>query len=251
MDRTWTIPRTNDNPLTINLDPSSRIFIVGANGAGKSALIQHAVRELGSEKVQRISAYRQTWMESGTINMTAQTRREFGQNLDGEEQNDRYRYSDWAPLERISSVLFDLAATENDLARRITNAVYDDDQDEVNRIRDKERRVFDRLNESFTLAGLKVTIENSEGEELLARHSQGNLPYNIAQMSDGERNAAIIAANVLTVEEGTILLIDEPERHLHRSIIEPFLSALFSQRPDCPFVVSTHEVNLLLANPDS
>ena len=251
MDRTWTIPRTNDNPLTINLDPSSRIFIVGANGAGKSALIQHAVRELGSEKVRRISAHRQTWMESGTINMTAQTRREFGQNLDGEEQNDRYRYSDWAPLERISSVLFDLAATENDLARRITNAVYDDDQDEVNRIRDKERRVFDRLNESLTLAGLKVTIENSEGEELLARHSQGNLPYNIAQMSDGERNAVLIAANVLTVEEGTILLIDEPERHLHRSIIEPFLSALFSQRPDCPFVISTHEVNLLLANPDS
>ena len=230
MDLTWTIPRTNDDPLTINFDTSRRIFIVGANGAGKSALMQHAVRELGGDKVRRISAHRQTWMESGTIDMTAQTRRQFGQNLNSEEQNDRYRYSDWAPWERISSVIFDLAAKENDLARRITNAVYDDDQDEVSRIRNKESRVFDRLNESFALAGLKVTIENSEGEELLARHSQGNLPYNIAQMSDGERNAAIIAANVLTVEEGTILLIDEPERHLHRSIIEPFLSALFSQR---------------------
>ena len=251
MDLTWTIPRTKEDPLTINLDPSSRVFIIGANGAGKSALMQHAVRELGSEKVRRISAHRQTWMESGTIDMTAQTRRQFRQNLNGEERNDRYRYSEWAPLERISSVLFDLTAKENDLARRITNAVYDDDQDEVNKIRKGERRVFDRINELFALAGFKVTIENSEGEELLARHSQGNLPYDIAQMSDGERNAAIIAANVLTVEEGTILLIDEPERHLHRSIIEPFLSALFSQRPDCPFVISTHEVNLVLGNPDS
>ena len=252
MNLAWTIPLiNNDDPLIINLDPTSRIFIVGANGSGKSALIQQAVKEFGADKVRRISAHRQTWMESGAIDMTAQTRRQFDQNLHGEEQDDRYRYSEWAPAERISSVLFDLTAKENDLARRIANAVYDNDQDAVNRIRDKERRVFDQLNELLTLGGLKITIENSAGEELLARHSQSTLPYSIAYMSDGERNAMIIAANVLTVEAGTILLIDEPERHLHRSIIEPFLSALFSQRPDCPFVVSTHEVDLPLSNPDS
>ena len=70
-------------------------------------------------------------------------------------------------------------------------------------------------------------------------------------MSDGERNAAIIAATVLTVEPGTVLLIDEPERHLHRSIIEPFLSALFERRKDCAFVVSTHEIALPVANPEA
>ena len=57
-----------------------------------------------------------------------------------------------------------------------------------------------------------------------------------------------MAANVLTVEPGTILLIDEPERHLHRSIIEPFLSALFAKRRDCGFVISTHEIALPVAN---
>ena len=35
----------------------------------------------------------------------------------------------------------------------------------------------------------------------------------------------ILAANVLTVDAGTVLLIDEPERHLHRSIIEPYPGA--------------------------
>ena len=58
-----------------------------------------------------------------------------------------------------------------------------------------------------------------------------------------------MAANVLTVEPGTILLIDEPERHLHRSIVEPFLSALFAKRQDCGFVISTHEIALPIANP--
>ena len=48
-----------------------------------------------------------------------------------------------------------------------------------------------------------------------------------------------------------MVLIDEPERHLHRSIISPLLKALFAMRSDCAFVVSTHEVTLPIDNPDS
>ena len=94
-----------------------------------------------------------------------------------------------------------------------------------------------------------VSLENVEGEEIRAKHGSDGATFSMAQMSDGERNAAIIAATVLTVEPGTVLLIDEPERHLHRAIIEPFLSALFARRTDCAFVVSTHEIALPVANP--
>lgn len=47
---------------------------------------------------------------------------------------------------------------------------------------------------------------------------------------------------------GTLLLIDEPERHLHRSIVSPLLSLLLKERPDCAFVVSTHETLLPVDN---
>ena len=70
-------------------------------------------------------------------------------------------------------------------------------------------------------------------------------------MSDGERNALLLAAEVLTVQAGTLILIDEPEQHLHRSIVSPLLSGLFSKRPDCMFVVSTHELTLPPDNPAS
>ena len=110
---------------------------------------------------------------------------------------------------------------------------------------------FEQLNELLALGTLSVTLENSNDEEILARHRDAMVPFSIAQMSDGERNAAIIAATVLTVEPETVLLIDEPERHLHRSIIEPFLSALFGCRQDCGFVVSTHEIALPVANPEA
>ena len=94
-------------------------------------------------------------------------------------------------------------------------------------------------------------VEHPDDRDLLARHPQGE-PFSIAEMSDGERNAMIIAAHVITAEPGTVLLIDEPERHLHRSIIQPFLSALFARRrEDCAFIISTHEIALPVANPEA
>ena len=60
----------------------------------------------------------------------------------------------------------------------------------------------------------------------------------------------IIAAHVITADPGIVFLIDEPERHLHRSIIQPFLSALFNLRKDdCAFVIATHEIALPVENP--
>ena len=131
------------------------------------------------------------------------------------------------------------------------NHAYANDIKAISSVTSSERPVFGRINDLLTVAGLSVTVENSEGEEILAQHKGTAKPYSMAEMSDGERNAVILAANVLTVESGIVLLIDEPERHLHRSIIEPLLSALFAERPDCPFVVSTHEIALPLANPES
>ncbi len=79
----------------------------------------------------------------------------------------------------------------------------------------------------------------------------GGSKYSIAELSDGERNALLIAATVLTAKAGEILFIDEPERHLHRSMISPLLTLLFDQRPDCAFVISTHDVSLPLDSPSA
>ena len=61
----------------------------------------------------------------------------------------------------------------------------------------------------------------------------------------------MIAANVLTAKPGELIIVDEPERHLHRSIISPLLSLLLTKRPDCAFVISTHDVLLPIDNPNA
>ena len=244
MEMLWKIPRASELDLDITIEDDSRIFLVGPNGSGKSALIQHAVNSLRPQNVRRISAHRQTWLQSSAINLTPLSRKQQERRTFNQEAEPNNRWQENNSEGRLSSVLFDLAAKDNELSRRIRDKVYADDAEAVQKIKKEERPVFDEVNRLLALGGLAVTIANSEGEAILAKHKLSSATYGIEQMSDGERNALILAANVLTVKPGTVLLIDEPERHLHRSIITPFLLALFEQRKDCPFVVSTHDTSL-------
>ena len=140
---------------------------------------------------------------------------------------------------------------ENFRARSIALHVDGGNTEEARKVATKTVSPFDRINELLERATLGVSIEKSEDGGIIARRRDSEQAFSIAQMSDGERNALIVAAAVLTVKPGTVLLIDEPERHLHRSIIEPFLSALLECRDDCAFVISTHEIALPVANPNA
>ena len=245
------IKLTNGEDLAISLEPGRPLYVVGPNGSGKSALVQNAIRQLGADKVRRISAHRQTWLQSAAINMTAQSRMQFGEQLSGQEPNPVYRWRVFNSEARLSSVLFDLTAMDDDQARRIRDLYFRGDLAEIDSIVNSERPVFERINDLLRTARLEITIENSKSGGILARHLEAVEPYDMAQMSDGERNAVLLSAEVLTVTKGMVLLIYEPERHLNRSIIEPLLSALFAERPDCPFLIATHEIALPLASPES
>ena len=245
----WDIPRISGDPFPISLQSGERLFIVGPNGSGKSALIQHLVSGHQGRNIRRISAHRQTWLDSGSLNLTPLGRRQFEEQSTNREKNDEARWRDYDSQQRQLAVLFDLVAKENTRARSITSFVDSKNLKEASRLAAESVSAFVQLNDLLSLGTLKITLENSKDEEILARHRDANAPYSIAQMSDGERNAAIIGATVLTVDPGTVLLIDEPERHLHRSIIVPFLAALFAKREDCTFIISTHELALPAANP--
>ena len=245
----WEIPRISGDSLAISLQRDGHLFIVGPNGSGKSALIQHLVSEHKGQNIRRISAHRQTWLDSGSLDLTPLGRKQFEVNSTSRERSYEARWKDNHSQEKQSVVLFDLVANENTRARAITNLVDNKDLGGASKRSDESVSAFVQLNNLLSLGTLLITLENSNDEEILAQHRNGDTYYSIAQMSDGERNAAIIGATVLTVDPGTVLLIDEPERHLHRSIIVPFLAALLAKRGDCSFIVSTHELSLPAANP--
>ena len=245
----WNTPRISGDALPISLQSGDRLFIVGPNGSGKSALIQHLVSGNKRQNIRRISAHRQTWLGSGSLDFTPLSRKQFEQQNTSLERQYEALWQEYDPEQKQAAVLFDLVAKENTRARSITSFVDSKNLEEASRLADESVSAFVQLNDLLSLGTLKISLENSKDEEILARHRDASAPYSITQMSDGERNAAIIGATVLTVDPGTVLLIDEPERHLHRSIIVPFLAALFAKREDCTFIVSTHELALPAANP--
>lgn len=250
----WHIPTITGQPTTVSLSTGEPLFIVGPNGSGKSALLQQFISAHPNENIKRIAAYRQTWLQSGSVDLTPSSRRNFERRY---RQYENQVQSLWGDVSGSSSgqqsaILFDLVARENERARAITRQVDEENMVRAKEISQESMSVVNQLNELLMLGNLAVTIKISDDDtEILTMHQNANAPFSISQMSDGERNAVLIAAQVLTVDPRTVLLIDEPERHLHRSIIEPFLSALFERRTDCIFVVSTHEVALPIAHPDA
>ena len=243
----WSIPQPSGDPLLVELEVGKQIFVVGPNGSGKSALLQHLAASSGQGNIRRIFAHRQTWLHSGSLTLTPESRRQFEHTRRDYETAQDSLWIDHRGAETHAAVLFDLVAAENKRAREIAEHVENSKIKSAKKAA-KTTSPFTQLNDLLALGTLRVSLQNPDDVEIVAQIGSGST-FGIEKMSDGERNAVIMAATVLTVDPGTTLLIDEPERHLHRAIISPFLSALFEQRQDCAFVVSTHELFLPVENP--
>ena len=243
-----TIPRISGGPLSISIEMGQQIYVTGANGAGKSVLIQHFIEVLKDYRIRRISAHRQTWLHPVPVHLYSSSYIS-RDTIEREDRSAGGRNSGSSSDAGLSSVFFDLVAQENSRARNIARLIDEQEPDGAISVASSSVSPFRRLNELLAIGGLKVSLDNSSDEMIWAQHENADVKFLMSEMSDGERSATIMAATVLTVSPGTVILIDEPERHLHRAVIEPLLSALFEQREDCAFVVSTHEVGLPIANP--
>lgn len=219
------------------------IFVVGANGTGKSSLIQEFYIQHSGPK-RRISAHRQTWFGSNSVTMAPSQKRQYEQNVIANDNSHQARWMEHNSNERTGITIFDLIDAQNIRARGIADAVDDDNQNEVERLKRKEAPLA-ALNELLQLSNIPISIAIEANESLVARKLGGE-PFSVAQLSDGERNALLMAGDVLTAKPGSFLLVDEPERHLHRAIISPLLTLLFERRRDCAFVISTHDVDLAI-----
>ncbi len=238
----------NEQQVSYFLNLGEILFILGANGTGKSSLISQLFKT-HYQHAKRISAHRQTWFTSNTLDMTPKSRDSLEKNIKSRDQQTRSRYREDYAAERASVAIYDLIDSDTMMEREIASLVR---ANEMEGARNKARNPspIQVINELMHLSNIPIEIKLEERQKIMAYHSNG-ASYSIAELSDGERAAFLIAAAVLTAKPETLLLIDEPERHLHRSIISPLLTLLFEKRKDCAFIVSTHEVMLPIDNPSA
>ncbi|MFS0758529.1 AAA family ATPase [Noviherbaspirillum sp. 1P10PC] len=228
---------------TISVEVKSRnpIFILGRNGTGKSALVHDIFGKLGHVAVY-IPGSRPSYFDNESLSLTPATRRNLTNNLRSWDSSPDTRWKSISGTSRNEKAIHDLQAAEVQYKIDAANDIKigGADSPAIARLQ-SNNSPLDRVNAILAQANLPVQVI-IEKSELMAERS-GNV-YSIAKMSDGERAALVFAAEVVAAPDKSIFLVDEPELHLHRSIVVPLLNALIAERNDCGFIVSTHELEL-------
>jgi ABC-type Mn2+/Zn2+ transport system ATPase subunit len=242
------IQNGNNSTTSIDICIVNILYILGANGTGKSSLVSRLFNMNNGRSI-RISAHRQTWFDSNTLNLTPHARQELENGYRSQDVQSYARYREWNPQGRSTIAIFDLIDADTTQERKIASLVRIGDI--ASAVKEGQNpSPIQTINELMRLSGIPIEISLEEGQKIVACKNGGN-SYSVAELSDGERNAFLIASSVLTTKPGTLILIDDPERHLHRSIISPLLRLLFDKRKDCAFIVSTHELMLPIDTPEA
>ncbi len=98
--------------------------------------------------------------------------------------------------------------------------------------------VFPGRQIDFTTAKPRVTAEEGDGG------------YDLPKLSGGERVALYLLARVVEAKAG-LVIVDEPEIHLHRKLAQQFWDLIEDFREDCRFVYLTHDVGFALSRRNS
>jgi len=242
------IPRATGESLHFPITVGDKVFIMGANGTGKSSLMQR-IYTYHFPRVQWISAHRQNFFLSNTMDFSRKEKQNYENAMQSSDIQISARWKDDYANQRASIAIYELINLDHLRNRAITLELENHNIEAAESLCQKDSPIK-AINELLRFSNIPIEISFSENDQVVAMKA-GGTSYSIAELSDGERNALLIAANVLTVKSGTLVLIDEPERHLHRSIISPLLTHLFSKRDDCAFIISTHDVMLPLDNPSA
>ena len=71
----------------------------------------------------------------------------------------------------------------------------------------------------------------------------GDEKYPAYKMSDGERVIFYVVGRVMLAKESSLNIVDEPEMHLHKAILNKLWDILEEKRKDCMFIYLTHDID--------
>lgn len=236
--------QTQAVPVQVAVRAGSPVFILGRNGTGKSALVNSLAAQWKG-KVLYMPGSRPSYFDNESLSMTPASRRQFAANQQHYDSQPDTRWKSMEGTARNEKAIHDLQVAETQYKLDAANQIKAEGSSSsaIARLQ-ADNSPLDIVNSLLAQANLAVQLKVAGGE---LRAMQGGSLYSYARMSDGERSALVFAAEVVAAQPGMVFLIDEPELHLHSSIVVALVKALILERPDCGFVVCTHQLELPIA----
>ena len=251
MSHTYWLPDENGQKNDYKTE-NNAIIIVGANGSGKSKLGAWIEKQNG-KNVHRIAAQRRlTFQENIPLKSYSEAENLvfFGSTNDNDiQKGPRWNYGHYTThlIDDFDNVLAALIAKRNNETSEFhkkCKAIPD-----KNNWPDAVTTSIDQLKNIWNLIfPQRALIEEDSKFFAKFKKDEQEIKYSATEMSDGERAVLYLTAQVLCVPENKILIIDEPELHLHRSIMNRLWIELEKVRKDCLFIYITHDLQFAAAH---
>lgn len=245
----FSIP-TDQEHRDFELSSGSSLIFVGANGGGKTRLAVQIEQALKLQ-AHRISAHRALTLNPDVAKISEKKalmglRTGRAEEDAGIEYREGHRWRSKGAVQLLNDfdyLIQALFAEQSNTSlqayqRYKPGAIEMDESFQLTKF-DTLQEIWDRL-----LPHRKLHIS---GDDILVSLPSSNQTYKASEMSDGERAIFYMIGQTLVAEEDTVLIIDEPELHVHRSIMSKLWDELEANRSDCAFVFITHDLEFAVA----
>lgn len=258
----------NQNAEYKNCFDKNSIVLIGANGSGKTRLSVWIDKQNIKFHVHRISAQKSLELPKYTQPIEKEKAKEiliYGREMNNWEegvlknnQGDRLneikfdsKWSD-APetheLRDINQLMQFLVSDDQLESSKVYDVFLDDPKKLSNNSSENHLSILRKVKNLWEKVVLHKVIKIESGKILVQSRdcTNSNELYNGHEMSDGERAVFYFIGQVLSASKDSLIIIDEPENHLHNTIISRLWNLLEEARPDCVFLYITHNLDFAL-----
>lgn len=247
MNYTFDIPNTQSG-MQISIDSGSSIIFVGANGSGKTRLAVFIEEKFG-DKSHRISAHRALNLNPAVPKISKiQASRKLKYGWDHESATIQNRKgSRWPGNEPAVSMLNDFdSLLQVMFADQSITTLETHQKHRQGTLTSARETKFETLSDIWSrlLPHRKLIMS---GDDITVMAADTGDVYPASDMSDGERAIFYLISQALVADESSLLIIDEPELHVHPSIMSSFWDEIEAARKDCAFLFITHDLQFAAA----
>ena len=219
----------------------STTVIIGANGAGKTSLINELRKnnsKINSNEMfvlpaQKLLCFATHIQDRNVVDEDSYIT---------EFNNISLKY------ETIDLYLNQIDANFSNTFTKLITLLVKDYTNIVTRRSRKEKdlplTLWDRVEQIWNKIFPEIIFELEPDDRVVKVEKNGS-KYSINGLSDGERCVLFYIGNVLLAPENSYIIVDEPETFLNAAVYNELWDLLISERPDCQFIFASHNMDFV------